>query len=147
MIEHDQEEGDIELEKKSNKQNEINDLMNHIQNGAKKLRHGIAFSKMKGMTFGQFKRPKVWSNTRMAVYEFDMLERFLENAVYLDIQSKFLLLAQTQCLVMFTLKLILKNVQSLSVTSKYVQNVVASTVGIDAMLLASQVAVDLYLGN
>ena len=48
---------------------------------------------------------------------------------------------------MCTLKLILKNVQSLSVTSKYVQNVVASTVGIDAMLLASQVAVDLYLGN
>ena len=83
----------------------------------------------------------------MAVYEFDMLERFLENAVYLDIQSKCLLLAQTQCLVMFTLKLILKNVQSLSVTSKYVQNVVASTVGIDAMLLASQVALDLYLGN
>ena len=32
----------------------------------------------------------------MAVYEFDMLERFLENAVYLDIQSKCLLLAQTQ---------------------------------------------------
>ena len=80
---------------------------------------------------------------RRAVYEFDMLERFLENAVYLDIQSKCLLLAQTQ---VFSYAY-LKTVQSLSVTSKYVQNVVASTVGIDAMLLASQVAVDLYLGN
>ena len=145
MIEHDEEEGEQEIN--NDVKTEVTELINHIQKGAKKLRHGIEFSKLKTLTLGKFKRPKVWSNTRMAVYEFDMLERFLKNSIYLDEQSKFILLAQTQCLVMFTLKLILKNFQTLNVTSDYVQKVVASSVGEDAMLLASQVAVDLHCGH
>ena len=28
------------------------------------------------LTVGKFKRPKVWSNTRLVIYEFEMLERF-----------------------------------------------------------------------
>ena len=54
----------------------ISELINFIQKGAKRLRHGIQFTKLQELTCGKFKRPKVWSQTRMVVYEFDMLERF-----------------------------------------------------------------------
>ena len=65
-----------------------------VQNEAKKLRHGIEYTKMLESTLGCFKRPKVWNTTRMVVYEFEMLERFLENSSFLDIPIKFLLLAK-----------------------------------------------------
>ena len=51
----------------------------------------------------------------MVVYEFEMVERFLENSMYLDIPTKFLLLAQYHCLSMFALKIVLKNFQSIDV--------------------------------
>ena len=50
----------------------------------------------------------------MVVNEFDMTNRFLENSVYLDIPLKYLLLAQCHCLVMYTLKLILKKFRELT---------------------------------
>ena len=61
--------------------------------------------------------------------------------------SKFLYLAQVQCLVMFTLKIILKNVQKLNVCHHYVQNVFQSGAGQEAMLLASKVSLDLHYGH
>ena len=82
-----------------------------IQKKGKKFRHGLEFAKLKEVTNGDFKRPKVTSSTRMVAYEFEMLERFLENSIYLDIPMKFLLLAQSLCLVMFALKIVLRNVQ------------------------------------
>ena len=39
---------------------------------------------LKLMTNGEFKRPKVWSSTRM---DWEMVERFLENAKYFDIPT------------------------------------------------------------
>ena len=54
----------------------------------------------------------------MVVYEFEMVERFLENSMYLDTPTKFLLLAQCHCLSMVALKIVLKNVQSIDVSSK-----------------------------
>ena len=81
----------------------------------------------------------------MVVYEFEMLERFLENSSFLDIPIKFLLLAKTQCLVMFALKYVLKNVQRLDITPAY--SVIKKEGGKAAMELACQVAVDLYSGN
>ena len=54
----------------------------------------------------------------MVVYEFEMVERFLESAMYLDIPSNFLNLAKSHLLTMFALKIILKNVQKLEITLK-----------------------------
>ena len=88
----------------------IRKLIKFIQKEAKQYRHGLEFAKLKLLTNGGFKRPKVWSRTRMVVYEFDMTNRFLENSVYLDIPLKYLPLAQCHCLVIYTLKLILKTV-------------------------------------
>ena len=45
---------------------------------------------------------------------------------------------------MFTLKIILKNVQKLNVSHHYVQNVFQSGAGQEAMLLASKVSLDLH---
>ena len=54
----------------------ILELINCIKKGAKRLRHGLQFTNLQELTCGTFKRPKVWSQTRMVVYEFDMLESF-----------------------------------------------------------------------
>ena len=76
----------------------------------------------------------------MVEYEFDMFERFfLENSVFLDIPVKFLLLAKCQCLVMYSLKIILRNVQRMDITSKYVDAVIIKEEGKAAMELASRV--------
>ena len=80
----------------------------------------------------------------MVVYEFEMLERFLENSLFLDIPIKFLLLAEFYCLTMFALKIILKNVQRIDVTPEYVQKVIVGEVGRNSMELACRVAIDVY---
>ena len=136
----------IESEDKD-KDSMICELINYIQKSARKLRTGLSYSQLKNVTAGQFKRPKVWSTTRMVVYEFEMIERFLENSVFLDIPIKFLLLAKCQCLVMFCLKIILKNVQRIDITSDYVNKVIVNQLGKEAMKLANQVAVDLVLNK
>ena len=125
MYENDRDEEDIEISKETL----ISELINFIQKGAKQYRHGIKYSKLKQMTLGKFKRPKVWSQTRMVAYEFEMILRFLENSVFLDIPDKFLLLAKCQCLVMFSLKIILKNVQRMDITPTYVNSVVVGEIG------------------
>ena len=83
----------------------------------------------------------------MVVYEFEMVERFLENSMYLDIPTKFLLLAQCHCLSMFALKIVLKNVQSIDVSSAYIESVILNEKGRHAMLLGTRVAFDLYSGK
>ena len=80
------------------------------------------------ITQGKFKRPKLWSSTRMVVYEFEMLERFFENQIYFDHPSKYILLAQVQCLVMFSLKIILRAIQMTNITYIYVNNVIEKEV-------------------
>ena len=69
-----------------------------------------------------------------------MLERFLENSVFLDIPIKFILLGKIQCLVMFALKYLLKNVQRMDITPAYVETVITKESGKSVMQLACQVA-------
>ena len=75
---------------------------------------------MKDISGVNFKRPKIWSSTRIVVYEIEMVERFLENALHLDILSTFLILAKSYIFTMFALKIILKYVKKLDVTCKYI---------------------------
>ena len=51
----------------------VKELIDYIQNEAKKFRTGIKYTQLTEVTEGNFKRPKVWSNTRMVVYEFEMV--------------------------------------------------------------------------
>ena len=80
----------------------------------------------------------------MVAYEYEMLERFLENSVYLDIPLKYVLLEKVQCVVMFSLKIMLKNVQRMNVSPSYINSVVLNGTGERAMMLASKVACDFY---
>ena len=111
-VEHDDElseyedESDKEKEQKNENNTLITELIDYIQKNAKKLCHGIAFTQLKTITSCQLKRPKVWSSTRMVVYEFEIIERFLENSKCLAI--KYMMLAKCKCLVMFALKIIFK---------------------------------------
>ena len=76
-----------------------------------------------------------------------MIEWFLQNSSYLDIPIKYMLLAKCQCLVMFSLKIILKNVQRIEITPAYIDSVLVqeNRKGKEAMKLANKVAVDIYL--
>ena len=113
---------------------------------SKKMRTGIEYSKMNEISLGMFKRPKVWNSTRMVVYEFEMVERFLENSIDLDIPTKYLLVAKCHCLAMFALKIVLKNVQKVDVSCDYIDNVIVKERGMQAMLLATRVAQDMFTG-
>ena len=76
-----------------------------------------------------------------------MLERFLESKVYFDHPQKYLILAKVYCLVMFSLKIILKCVQKTNISQKYVKSVILDGHGKKAMNFASQVALDVYNNN
>ena len=64
---------------------EISELIDYIQSKAKEWRTGIKFT---GLVLENinFKRPKIWSSTRMCLYEFEMTIRFLENKHYFEVQ-------------------------------------------------------------
>ena len=109
------------------------------------MRTGIEYSKMKEIRRVNFKRPKIWSSTRMVVYEIEMVERFLENALHLDIPSTFLILAKRYLLTMFALKIILKYVQKLDVTCEYIEKVIVNEKGLEAMLISTKVAYDIFV--
>jgi hypothetical protein len=99
-----------------------------VQETAKKLRTGIVYTGLKISTGFKFKRPKCWSATRMVAYEFDMIESFLTNRFYVDIPHRHLLLAQTQCLVMLALKIILKHCQMNDIPHSYIKRVIIEKV-------------------
>merc|ERR1711874_946374 len=56
-------------------------------------------------------------------------------------------LAKSQCLVMFALKYLLKNVQRIDITPAYINTVITKEAGKAAMQLACQMAVDVYSGK
>ena len=86
---------------------EIGELIDFIQLEAKKYRTGIRYTELH-MNAINFKRPKIWSTTRMCLYEFEMTLRFLENKVYFEIPRDKVILCQMYCMVMFGFKIILK---------------------------------------
>ena len=97
-------------------------------------------------TSENFKRPKVWSSTRMVVYEWDMIKSFLENVVYFNHPSKYLLLAQVHGLVMFSLKIILKNVQRTDLRYFYVKSVIVENVSFpEFKLIYFYLMIDFFL--
>ena len=69
-----------------------------------------------------------------------------EQYFFLEIPIKFILLAKSQCLVMFALKYLLKNVQRIDITPAYINSVITKEAGKAAMQLACQVASDIYSG-
>ena len=95
-----------------------------FQHEAKKYRTGLKYTELMLISQGDFKRPKVWSSTRMCLYEWDMLDRFLSNAKYFKIPHDILTTAKMYFIVMFCLKLILKIVQKVYTSYDFMENFV-----------------------
>ena len=78
---HLEEDGEVETPAATLSATPISELIDMIQKSAKTLRTGIQYTGLK-ISSQSFKRPKVWSATRMCLYEYDMVKRFLENRVF-----------------------------------------------------------------
>ena len=106
----------------------ISRMIDMIQQSAKKLRHGINYTNLK-LSTKSFKRPKVWSATRMCLYEFDMVHRFLQNKDFFDMPGDVVVLAIIYCIIMFAMKVMLKQCQKTTVAGDYVSNVITAVDG------------------
>ena len=84
---------DLQIEENDNIQAEdtelLRQLITFIQKQSKQYRTGIKYTKLLEFSHGSFKRPKVWSSTRMCLYEWDMLDRFLENSAFFKVCISF----------------------------------------------------------
>ena len=100
----------------------LTQLLNYVQCQSKKWRSGINYTELV-LTDITFKRPKVWSSTRMSVYEYDQILRFLECKLYWDVPWKLEALAQIYCPVLFALRVMLRKVQKTDVSAHYINRV------------------------
>ena len=86
--------------------------MNFIQGESKKWRSGLNIITLTLSTFGSFKRPKVWSNTRMVNFEFDQVLRFLECKKHWELPRWVDHLSLLYLPVTYVVKVMLSNAQS-----------------------------------
>ena len=98
----------------------VSDLMDAVQDTSKKWRTGHDYTNMVLSGLADFKRPKVWSNTRMVNYEFEQLLRFLECSKYWDLPEWVITMAKIYLPVTFVMKVILSKVQDTKVKHEYV---------------------------
>ena len=69
----------------------LRQVIKFIQKHGKQYRTGLQYTKLLELSMGSFKRPKIWSSTRMCLYEWNMLDRFLENSAFFEVGSHHLL--------------------------------------------------------
>ena len=138
---------DIEIDSNISSVNKITltELINYVQNQSKKWRSGVRYTELVIDNLSKFKRPKIWSSTRMSIYEFDQIFRFLECKTYWDIPWNYEVLSQIYCHILFALRIMLRKVQKTDVSAKYVNRVFKPHDGCDpdgkqAMKLALKVA-------
>ena len=96
----------------------------YIQKSAKTYRTGIKYTDLLKSTLGDFKRPKIWSSTRMVLYELELLSRFLENKIFYEVPVDVEITSSLYSLVMFCLKIILKRAQSTDISHDFVHKVI-----------------------
>ena len=64
----------------------ITEFLDFVQNHSSTFRSGLDYTNMYLDNLVGFKRPKLKSATRMVNYEFDQVDRFIENANYHHLQ-------------------------------------------------------------
>ena len=117
-------------------------LMDYVQGQSKAWRTGLDYTTMRLETLKSFKRPKVWSDTRMVNFEYDQLLRFCECAIWWDLPNWVDVLCRLYLPSTFVLKVILAKAQSTKVKSEWVTRVLdgESPDGKKAMKCAVDVA-------
>ena len=127
----------------------VRQLIKYIQKEAKVYRTGIRYTALLQYTYGQFKRPKVWSSTRMCLYEWNMIDRFLDNSIYFEIPLMMLITAKMYCLPMFGLKVLLKLAQKVDISyvflKAYIFNLQEINYGKEFMIICLNIAAELAL--
>ena len=86
-------------------------LMDFIQGQSKTWRSGLEYTALKIEALRSFKRPKIWSKTRMVNYEYDQLLRFVECSSWWDLPNWVDLLSRLYLPVTYVLKVILAKAQ------------------------------------
>ena len=124
----------------------ITRLLDYVQSQAKKWRSGLDYTRLVVET-GDFLRPKVMSSTRVSLYEFEQIHRFLQVMKYWDNPWELEVLAQLYCPVLFAVKIFMKKVQKTEVSAEYVDRVFVKGEGKRSMELALESAIKLSKGH
>ena len=124
-------------------------LMKFVQGQSKTWRTGLDYTSMKLDALKSFKRPKVWSDTRMVNYEYDQLLRFCECSAWWDLPNWVDILSRLYVPVTYVLKVILSKAQSTKVKTEWILRVLCgdSPDGLHAMKCAVSVAKAAIEGN
>ena len=125
-----------------NKCHTIPQLMDFVQSESKEWRSGADFTRITIETLSVFKRPKLFSETRMVNYEFNQLHRFLECCKYWDIPDWVLIAAKLYLPVTYVIHLILQRVQATNIKAEYIYRVFTGNNpdGKASMILALDIA-------
>lgn len=125
-----------------NKCHTLPQLMNFVQSESVEWRSGADFTRITIETLGAFKRPKLYSETRLVNYEFNQLQRFVECCKYWDIPDWVLIAAKLYLPVTYVIHLILQRVQATTIKTEYIFRVFQgdNPEGKAAMILALDIA-------
>ena len=118
-------------------------LMSFIQGQSVTWRSGLEYTAMKLDALKSFKRPKIWSDTRMVNYEYDQLVRFVECSPWWDLPNWVDVLSRLYLPVTYVLKIILAKAQKTSLNKEWVLRVLCGkTGGLPDGLVAMKVSID-----
>ena len=124
-------------------------LMSYIQNESKQWRTGLAYTQLRLETL-DFMRPKLFSSTRMCLYEYEQVKRFIEISHYFDVPWHWEVMCRLYLLILFAEKIILKTCQKTDDQREYVARVFMGNPvpeGKRAMVLGLRVAKDVIRGQ
>ena len=125
--------------------------MVYVQTESKRWRTGTAFTGLVLSTV-DFLRPKVFSSTRMSLYEYEQVHRFLLIKHYFDVPWHYEIMCQLYIFVLLALKMMLKSCQKTTDQRDYIKRVFIGAHGNEpegkiAMKLCLRVAKDVLRGN
>ena len=115
----------IDAKEEARKQSDqsIDHLMDYIQAESKKWRSGLDYTRMKMVALKTFKRPKLWSETRMVNFEYDQIMRFIECSIWWEVPNWVEILTRLYVMSTYSLKIMLSKIQSTKVKTEYVKRV------------------------
>ena len=125
--------------------------MIYVQTESKRWRTGTAYTGLVLSTV-DFLRPKVFSSTRMSLYEFEQMQRFLKVKHYFDVPWQYETMCQLYIFVLLAIKIMLKSCQKTTDQRDYIKRVFIGAHGNEpegktAMNLCLRVARDVLRGN
>ena len=101
----------------------IKECLDFVQNHSSSLRTGLDYTNMYLDNVIGFKRPKLKSATRMVNYEFDQIDRFVENSKFFDHPIDKIITSKYYVLIALTTKIILQVGQKTDVKKKFIQEI------------------------